>query len=99
MVNRYRASRFGLDAEIIDASNGVHKVLRNDIIHTCFQIEKYAIKNDSVECLSRIRKLALDNINDANLLRKSFLKNGAIEDVVTFQLESWAKKNHDCKRS
>lgn len=90
LVNRYRASRFGLEAEIIDVFHGAQKLLKDDIIHTCFQIEKYADENGSMQSIERIRRLALDNANDAKLLRGIYSSTQALEDVVRFQLESWS---------
>ncbi|MCE3237443.1 MAG: ybdK 2 [Gammaproteobacteria bacterium] len=90
LINRFRASRFGLDAEIIDAANERQKNLKEDILHTCGQIEGYAEMTGSLESLERIKNIALNGCNGAQLLRSKFSETGALEDVVRFQIDSWS---------
>ncbi len=89
LMNRFRASRFGLDAIIIDAPNKTQRNLREDILHTCHQIEEYALLNGSMEALERIRGIALKGENDAQQLRKTFEQTLLFEDVVRLQLHLW----------
>lgn len=89
LINRFRAMRYGLGAQIIDVGNETHKILKDDILHTCYQIEKYALASESLECIERIRESTLNGSNDAKWLRDIYSKYYMLEDVVRYQTEVW----------
>jgi len=89
LINRFRASRFGLYAEVIDPSKQKAKMLKEDILHTCHKIEDFAYESNSIEAIERIRQSVLNEENDAKWLRNKLKKYHSLEDVVRSQVEIW----------
>ena len=90
LINRFRASRFGFQAEIIDPINQTSKMLRDDIVHTCSRIGKYATNSNSAESIKRIEQSVINYENDASWLRNIYKTYDTLEDVVRLQVDLWS---------
>lgn len=90
LMNRFRASRFGFEARIINVEEQDQKILKDDILQTCQMIEKKYLDSHSLASLERIRQTALQGKNDAYLLRQGFKELQTLEDLVREQVNIWA---------
>jgi carboxylate-amine ligase len=89
LVNRFRAARFGYEADFIDPDLQISKPLAEEILQTCYKLEAYALKANNVEILEHIRYTVLNRINGARWLREKYEKYHCLEDVVRAQIELW----------
>lgn len=89
--NRFNAARFGLNAVFIDPIRHLHIPLVEDILHTCKQLEPFAIKMGSHSVLDRIKFYSKQNKNDAKWIRKQNMRFQSLADTVRKQIELWCK--------
>lgn len=89
LINRFRATRYGLEAEIVDPQNQIKFLLADDILATCEKIISHAALFDSHSAIEQIKKNVMLHINDAALLRDIFSKEGSLSDVVRLQAKLW----------
>ena len=76
--NRFQACRFGLDAEFINPSSLERMTLREDVLSTIRQLERYADTPSTQDALDHLYRLAHQG-SDAHILRQEYLSNGVIE--------------------
>ena len=88
--NKWRATRFGLDAEIIIDENGNLNRIKNIIIET---IEKLSVTAKELQCDTELNALGgiVEN-NSAPYIRqiKEFKKNNKFRDIVQLFIEELA---------
>lgn len=89
LMNRFRASRYGLNAIIINPLKHEHISLSDDILKLCQQLKKYAHKFDSEEAIFKIEKAAFAQRNGAFWLRERYADMQSLDDVVRDQTEIW----------
>jgi glutamate---cysteine ligase / carboxylate-amine ligase len=79
--NKWRAIRYGLDAEIITSGHGKTKSLRKDIIHWIKILEPYAQQLKYMDFLSRVTEIALKG-NSAFRQHMVFQNTNDLDAVV-----------------
>ena len=88
-TNRFRAARYGFDAELIDPFHEQHTPVNEDILSTCQQLEEHAAALGSSEALELIRTDVHKHNNGANWLRSSYAEVHSLGDVVRTQVDLW----------
>ncbi len=94
LVNRFRAARYGLNAQYIDPVEKKSFSLAEDIINTCKIIRPFAENLQSVQALENINKYSETRSNDAEWLRKQYTGPESLEDVVRNQTKVWMNQDH-----
>lgn len=89
LVNRFRASRYGLDAEIIDPITNENLSLAADIVRICQLLEKDSYLFDSDDVLKKICIAAMTRNNGAKWLRERYTEYNSLNDTVRAQTELW----------
>jgi carboxylate-amine ligase len=90
-INRFRAVRYGLEADIIDPVKQKTIPLAEDILQVCDQLKSYTQIFDSHAALEHISKIALSRSNGATKLRKQYLKLATLSDLVRSQIKLWSQ--------
>ncbi len=90
-INRFRATRYGLEAEIVDPVQQTKLLLAKDILETCDKIAVHALALNNTAALDQIKDNAKSLSNDAKLLRNCFSKERSLSDVVRLQAKLWLK--------
>ncbi len=90
-MNRFYATRYGLEAILIDPVSEVKKELATDILSTCEQLDSYADNLKCSDALENIRRAAISRENDASWLRRAYAKLDTFSDTVRVQTELWRK--------
>ncbi|MFA6037551.1 MAG: YbdK family carboxylate-amine ligase [Legionellales bacterium] len=93
IINRFSATRYGLDAEIVDPIQELRLPLADDIIDTCKKINEYAQNLNTVEALEQIKLEASAKINDATWLRNCFAQEKSLADMVRAQSKLWLNQD------
>lgn len=88
-VNRFYATRFGFNCDIIEPTSQTKRPLAEDIFSTCNTLEKYALKSNSTQALKRIKEMVLSQDNDAKWLREKYSSYESFSDIVQSQVELW----------
>lgn len=91
LINRFRATRYGLEAVLVDPFKHQSKPLADDILQTCAQLEPYADKMASMEALQKIRASVTSHLNDAKWLKSRHAYRQCLNDVVRDQVNLWKK--------
>lgn len=89
LVNRFRSTRYGLNALFIDPIINKEFTLAEDIQQTCDQILRYAKHMNNEDALKTITMLASTKNNDAQWLREHFTGPESLDDVVRAQTRLW----------
>lgn len=89
MINRFRASRYGLNATLIDPMRQKEFNITDDILNTCDLIAHKAIQFDSENALNNIKNAAISKINDAYWLRQKYMNTHSLGDMVREQINLW----------
>jgi len=87
--NRFQASRFGFDGQLVDPFRSRHVRLRDDILETLERLTPYAAQLGTVKPLMSLAALAAREENDSRWLRACHEKTGSLPDVVRMQAERW----------
>lgn len=88
-TNRFRAARYGFDAELIDPFHEKHIPIHEDILSTCRKLEEHAAALGSTEALESIRNDVQNRNNGAQWLRSRYAEFQSFSDVVRAQVEAW----------
>jgi glutamate---cysteine ligase / carboxylate-amine ligase len=88
-TNRFNASKFGLNAALIDPLSSMHIPLTEDIAHTCDQLETYADQLGCQQVLETIRATISNHENGAHWMRKQHAELGSLNEVVKNQVALW----------
>jgi len=92
LFNRFRASRYGLEAVIVDPLKKVSLSLARDLMRICHQLDAYADSFEAEEALMQIREAALRRDNGAKLLRTYYTQLHTLNDTVRKQVELWTNR-------
>lgn len=88
-TNRFRAARYGFDAELIDPLHEKHTPIYEDILLTCHELEEHAAALDSHEALELIRHSVCNRYNGANWLRSRYAELQSLSDMVRAQTQKF----------
>ena len=91
LINRFRAARYGFEAQIIDLNQEKPIPLTESILDTCEKINMYTSALRSEQALERIAEAATKQRNGSTWLRKKFNEYGSLEDVVRLQTRLWMR--------
>lgn len=94
MANRFRASRYGLDAVLVDPLEQKEFSISEDIAHTCDLIAHKATQFESEEALHHIKEVAQTKMNDAQWLRQKYSHMNSLNDIVREQIDRWHGEIH-----
>lgn len=89
LINRFRASRYGLDAVIIDPVKNEHILLADDIEQLCGKLNSYATQFQSENALAHISGAACARKNGAKWLRTQYSALDSLSDTVRMQVQLW----------
>jgi glutamate---cysteine ligase / carboxylate-amine ligase len=89
LINRFNASRYGLNAVIIDPILRRHVPIIEDILYTCNQLEPYAVSLDCKPALDRIKRSSQECENGASWIRKQNNKFNSLADTIRSQTDMW----------
>lgn len=92
LINRFRATRYGLHAQFIDPAKKEAVSLADDIIKTCNKLRPFANELQSQAVLNNILKYAELRTNDATWLREQYTGPESLDDVVRNQTMLWMKQ-------
>ena len=92
LINRFRAARYGLNAQYIDPIERKTFSLAEDIINTCKMIRPFAELLQSTEALDKIEHYSKIRVNDAEWLRSQYTGPESLDDVVRNQTQLWMKQ-------
>ncbi|MCW8450067.1 YbdK family carboxylate-amine ligase [Legionella quinlivanii] len=90
--NRFQASRYGFEGDIIDSDNGQHHLIQDDILDTLKKIRPQIEFLNNQYFMNLLQNDILNKINDAFLLRKVFKESGSLNQVVKLQCDIWNQK-------
>ena len=88
--NKWRAIRYGLDADIIVSSHGKTKSLKKDILRWVKVLEPYATKLNCTGYFSRIAEIVTKG-NSASRQQKVFQNTNDVEAVVRHNVSEFEK--------
>lgn len=91
LFNRFRASRYGIEAVIVDPVRQTQEKVSDAILATCVELEVYANKLGADAALNNIRTMIRSTGNDASWLRREHARLCSLPDVVRAQIDRWAK--------
>lgn len=89
--NRFQASRYGYDGEIVDPLTLKRTTLKEDMLNTMLVLKNYIKKLDSKSFIVSLTKEINAKQNDALFLRKTFHQYNDLPKVVREQCKIWAK--------
>ena len=87
--NRFQASRFGFDGQLVDPFRHRHMRLRDDVLETLERLTPFAAELGTVKPLMALAALAAREENDSRWLRACHEKTGSLPDVVRMQALRW----------
>jgi carboxylate-amine ligase len=87
--NRFQATRFGFEAEIVDAHEREHVVLRDDLLATLKRLRPLAIRLGTEQAIYGLIAAVERRENDSLWLRERFHQSRSYPDVVRLQAERW----------
>ncbi len=89
LINRFRASRYGYEATLIDPSTQQHIPLADDILQTCDLLKPHAQALNCLEALELVRENTIKRKNGASWLRTRYAKLSSLTDTVRTQTQLW----------
>ena len=87
--NRFQASRFGLDGELLDPHDGRRARLRDDIAASIERIQPQAERLGSWPALAALRD-GLGAGNDAAWMRLAYQETRSLNDLMRLQSDRWS---------
>jgi gamma-glutamyl:cysteine ligase YbdK (ATP-grasp superfamily) len=92
-MNRFRAGRYGFEAQLINAKDGCVVDIQTDILNTLNFIRPYVGNlacKDAFDALLQRTKLMH---NDASISRQIFKSTNRLEEVVAANSELWRENS------
>lgn len=89
LVNRFRATRYGVDASLIDITEQKQVLLAEDIIDTIRKLEPFAVGLQSQQALKALQYAVAERKTDAGWLRDQFQLTKTLNDTVREQVRYW----------
>lgn len=93
--NRFQASRYGLEGELIIADGNKPVSIKEDIIETIKIIEQYINRLGSSEYIDELYDDVINKRNDSVILNKIYKQVGSFTKLVTAQCELWLSDAKD----
>lgn len=93
--NRFQASRYGFDGELVDPATLTHCSVGDDIVNTIKKIERYANQLNNMGVLSQLLDNVINKKNDTHLLRQIFKQVGSLPMVVSEQCAIWKHEGNE----
>lgn len=90
--NRFQASRYGYDGNLIDPYTSHSNLIANDIIETIKKIEHYANKLNTMIYLSPLIDNVINKRNDSLILKQIYKQTNSFQKVVQEQCNLWSLK-------
>jgi len=87
--NRFQASRFGLDGEILDPRDGSRVRLRDDVARTLEMLAPHAAALGSQAALAELGT-ALSDGNDAAWMRLAYAETRSLADLMRLASDRWS---------
>jgi carboxylate-amine ligase len=87
--NRFQASRFGLEGELVDPDSGARVAIRDDVLLTLGRLEPLAQELEAGDGLRLLRESVTARRSDSAGLREARARLGSLADVVRWQSEVW----------
>ncbi len=87
--NRFQATRFGYDAQLVDPYARTHVPLRDHLLDTLDRVRPQGERLASAEALAALWRLAQSQQNDARWLRERFAEDRSMPDLVRLQALRW----------
>jgi carboxylate-amine ligase len=87
--NRFQACRFGFEAEIVDAHEREHVVLKDDVLATLRRLRPLAVRLGTEQAIYALIASVERSENDSLWLRSRFQESRSYPDVVRLQAERW----------
>ena len=90
--NRFEATRFGYEAELVDADTRKHVTLREDILETLRRLRPLAVRMGTDKAINRLIAAAQKSENDSSWLREQLQQTRSYPDVVRLQAQRWREE-------
>lgn len=87
--NRFQATRFGFDAQLVDPYARTHVRLREHLLDTLERLRPQGERLDSGAALEALWTLAQADQNDARWLRERYAEDRSMPDLVRQQALRW----------
>jgi len=88
--NRFQASRFGLEGQVIDAVSGAIVPLHQDVLATVARVRPYAEKLHALAALDAIESIVRVYGNHARRQRETYQRTRSLAEVVLDRAMCWA---------
>jgi carboxylate-amine ligase len=90
--NRFQASRYGFEGQIINPYTSEQVTIGQDILATIKKIERYANEANSIRFIVQLAQDAANSQNDAILLRQLLKQYNSFPKVVAEQCGIWLER-------
>ena len=90
--NRFEACRFGFEAELVDAYERTHVVLRDDLVATLKRLRPLAVRLGTQKAVNPLIASASQSRNDSLWLREQLQETRSFPDVVRLQAARWREE-------
>jgi len=90
--NRFEACRFGFEAELVDAYERTHVVLRDDLVETLKRLRPLAVRLGTQKAVNALIASASQSRNDSLWLREQLQETRSFPDVVRLQAARWREE-------
>src|ERR1043165_8478445 len=90
--NRFEACRFGFEAELVDAYERTHVVLRDDLVTTLKRLRPLAVRLGTQKAVNALIASASQSRNDSLWLREQLQETRSFPDVVRLQAARWREE-------
>lgn len=95
--NRFQASRYGFEGDIINPYTMQHTSIAEDLLETLKQIERYANQLNNMGYISQLLDAVVNKQNDTLQLRQIMKQVGSLSELVHQQCNIWAKETETMK--
>ena len=90
--NRFQAIRYGFDGNFIDAENGSHQLIFNDLLTTFELLESFATQLNNQASLNYLKAEVIRKFNDTLRLKRLLKQVGSFPKLVHRQCEIWSNE-------
>jgi carboxylate-amine ligase len=91
--NRFQASRFGLEGEMVDPDSGARVGIRDDVLLALEKLAPQAQELEAGDGLRLLQQAVTARRSDSAALREARERLGSLADVVRWQSEQWTGKS------
>jgi glutamate---cysteine ligase / carboxylate-amine ligase len=88
--NRFQASRYGFDGNIIDPTTFQHITIYDDIQDTIKKIERYANQLNNMMYITLLSRDVVNKINDTERIREIYAQLPSLQKLVCQQCNIWS---------